>query len=538
MGLGIQTGPFLRLGAAFAYYFPPTRRSLDNEKHVLDDVLKGLHLKKIIRENHGKAIGELVFNRVQTCNRNLLASVSAPQINVYDNENCGEHLDIVLNYVNSDSPLLQATETAWKDFISSSSAAPAALDGTTNTKRTPKQRISSYFVASSNGDAVARRRPAQQPAATESSAPEGNRLLRACTWLRAPSAPQISPLPNADLDSYEDTWIAAGGADGFVQITSIAQCKVIHLLAGCHGAIEVLTADPTSSWLAAISSDGHQIVIWHIPSLSATTQATMQDLIPKECLPVQVIRLDAPVRSISFVQPKGLRYCLVAGRAGQVLVWLPNLRTPYSQRDSGANVRDYSVLDEPSGDSEEEPFVPQQLIIASPHGKHEIVHLIQVVPTERAVANGDQEHTTIASKGEITMASRAADGKIMTWTFHFPESSDQTTELPAPKVLAEVRIPQSLPSHILRFDITPDGRYVAAGNSKGQVYIFDLVTAERINLLEHKRLTHPIPNVLFSYPLCTNLIFTCDCYIWRYVVESAFYFLEPPSDCLSNSMGR
>ena len=51
-------------------------------------------LTKIIRENHSSPIFEVRFNE----NSNMLATASASQINIYDNENFGHHLDLVSHY--------------------------------------------------------------------------------------------------------------------------------------------------------------------------------------------------------------------------------------------------------------------------------------------------------------------------------------------------------------------------------------------------------------------------------------------------------
>ena len=43
----------------------------------------------------------MAFNRTRECNGNLVATVGADQANIYDNANCGEHLDLMLNFVNA-----------------------------------------------------------------------------------------------------------------------------------------------------------------------------------------------------------------------------------------------------------------------------------------------------------------------------------------------------------------------------------------------------------------------------------------------------
>ena len=70
-----------------------------------------LYLKKIVKENHGDTIRQLKFCETHP---NLLASVGGTQASIYDNENCGEHLDIMMNFVNMDTPALLAVLASCK----------------------------------------------------------------------------------------------------------------------------------------------------------------------------------------------------------------------------------------------------------------------------------------------------------------------------------------------------------------------------------------------------------------------------------------
>ncbi|RKP06156.1 WD40-repeat-containing domain protein [Thamnocephalis sphaerospora] len=60
--------------------------------HALFDHFR---LRRLVRENHGTAITQLA---VHSRHPNLVATVGANQASVYDNEHCGNHLDIVTNY--------------------------------------------------------------------------------------------------------------------------------------------------------------------------------------------------------------------------------------------------------------------------------------------------------------------------------------------------------------------------------------------------------------------------------------------------------
>jgi WD40 repeat protein len=56
---------------------------------------KHLNLKRIVKENHGCAISQLAFPNPR---HSILATVSSTQINFYDNEHIGDHLDIISQY--------------------------------------------------------------------------------------------------------------------------------------------------------------------------------------------------------------------------------------------------------------------------------------------------------------------------------------------------------------------------------------------------------------------------------------------------------
>ncbi|CEP13765.1 hypothetical protein [Parasitella parasitica] len=80
----------------------PTSSQQRHSRNVFFD----MRLRKIIRENHGQGISQLVFflckenngtaNVIDTSN--VLGSVGGCELSVYDNEHCGDHLDIMSNF--------------------------------------------------------------------------------------------------------------------------------------------------------------------------------------------------------------------------------------------------------------------------------------------------------------------------------------------------------------------------------------------------------------------------------------------------------
>ncbi|KAI9090507.1 WD40-repeat-containing domain protein [Phlyctochytrium arcticum] len=68
--------------------------------------MSSLRLRRIVRENHGGTINQCAFYRGHGTGiapdfhpQNLLVTVGAAQVNIYDNAHCGDHLDIMSHYV-------------------------------------------------------------------------------------------------------------------------------------------------------------------------------------------------------------------------------------------------------------------------------------------------------------------------------------------------------------------------------------------------------------------------------------------------------
>ncbi|KAJ1911228.1 hypothetical protein IWQ60_010241 [Tieghemiomyces parasiticus] len=115
-----------------------------------DHVFRNLRLRRILRENHGRTISQIAFflnakhhhadtpvglNRHKTFDRqgaverdeddtsNLLATVGDTQVSVYDNEHCGDHLDIMSNF-----RLAPPVSVAGDDEVGATAAAALATE--------------------------------------------------------------------------------------------------------------------------------------------------------------------------------------------------------------------------------------------------------------------------------------------------------------------------------------------------------------------------------------------------------------------------
>ncbi|KAI8803999.1 hypothetical protein BJ742DRAFT_826793 [Cladochytrium replicatum] len=75
--------------------------------------IQNMFLRRIVKENHGTTILQCAFYSRQLgdfkgtdgmgCNSsNLVATVCASQLNIYDNQHCGDHLDLISQFTTSD----------------------------------------------------------------------------------------------------------------------------------------------------------------------------------------------------------------------------------------------------------------------------------------------------------------------------------------------------------------------------------------------------------------------------------------------------
>ncbi|KAJ3395488.1 hypothetical protein HDU92_005742 [Lobulomyces angularis] len=75
----------------------------EKKKNEIELNWKNFRIRRIIKENHLKEITLVKFNLNVNINKdldvsNLVATIGSNQLNVYDNEHCGDHLDIMSNF--------------------------------------------------------------------------------------------------------------------------------------------------------------------------------------------------------------------------------------------------------------------------------------------------------------------------------------------------------------------------------------------------------------------------------------------------------
>jgi hypothetical protein len=73
------------------------------ENTHLSHYVTNFFLKRIVKENHGLPIHQLVLGPEtldpSTNMSNILATISPQQVNFYDNEHCGNHLDSMSHFL-------------------------------------------------------------------------------------------------------------------------------------------------------------------------------------------------------------------------------------------------------------------------------------------------------------------------------------------------------------------------------------------------------------------------------------------------------
>ncbi|KAJ3299411.1 hypothetical protein HK104_009013 [Borealophlyctis nickersoniae] len=84
----------------------PERNDAASKEISQEDIFRSLRLRRIVRENHGADINQCAFfvrpatdHEEEIDASNILATVGGAQANIYDNEHCGDHLDIMSHFV-------------------------------------------------------------------------------------------------------------------------------------------------------------------------------------------------------------------------------------------------------------------------------------------------------------------------------------------------------------------------------------------------------------------------------------------------------
>jgi hypothetical protein len=163
-------------------------------------LLKNMILKKIVKESHPQSIEQLFFNKTTKNNHNLIASIGGTQATIYDNENRGNNMDVILNFVNVDTPALLELQTRISESNGTSNAQAEKKKKKDQAKTTAKQKpvlLEGEKIDYDNSE----------------------RILYCGEWLQAP-------------DNKHDTWLAVGGVDRLIHLISIGRTRTFHIMHG------------------------------------------------------------------------------------------------------------------------------------------------------------------------------------------------------------------------------------------------------------------------------------------------------------------
>ncbi|XP_004364265.1 hypothetical protein CAOG_03426 [Capsaspora owczarzaki ATCC 30864] len=94
-------------------------------------------LQRIIKESHGRPLSGMVFNRMDAYVPNLIVTSGGHQVNVYDNEHTGTHLDVVSQYANSTAVM---TCCCWVAAVDDALAIAGDHEGVTHVISVAKSR--------------------------------------------------------------------------------------------------------------------------------------------------------------------------------------------------------------------------------------------------------------------------------------------------------------------------------------------------------------------------------------------------------------
>lgn len=80
---------------------------------------KNLHLRKIIKENHGASLASADMNCFFPTDdrRHMVATAGANQINIYDNNHCGNHIDLACHFINLPTEYSRGGESSIVKFL-------------------------------------------------------------------------------------------------------------------------------------------------------------------------------------------------------------------------------------------------------------------------------------------------------------------------------------------------------------------------------------------------------------------------------------
>eukprot|EP01080_Neovahlkampfia_damariscottae_P000671 gene671-8172_t len=91
-----------------------------------ETTLKSLKLKKVIKENHKQ---DIIKIEIHPKHQNLISTIGSNQINIYDNEHIGSHLDLISHFVNIKTNISKGSKFNSLSWVSEKYLAGSTQDG-------------------------------------------------------------------------------------------------------------------------------------------------------------------------------------------------------------------------------------------------------------------------------------------------------------------------------------------------------------------------------------------------------------------------
>lgn len=244
---------------------------------------------------------------------------------------------------------------------------------------------------------------------------------------------------------YGDACVAVSGEDGMISIISVVEARVIKLLKGHARGVADVTASAASrpELLASLSKDG-KILLWDVVSEECLSSITMSDA---TCL---TLKPDGD--GIVCGTSRGrLVQCDIDESAEGKLQFNEHGRTQLQPASSAGSSSSYHS---------------------------EAVDCVKFLSPHR-------------------LATKSVDGKMFVWCYPSMQCS-AGWKIPG----CSYRLGTSLRCS---FSSTPDGMFIAAGNSSGTCYVFDARDGSRITTVSAIRVSAPVRACALSHD-CRHLL--------------------------------
>ncbi|KAI7839041.1 hypothetical protein COHA_007183 [Chlorella ohadii] len=283
---------------------------------------------------------------------------------------------------------------------------------------------------------------------------------------------------------HGDACLAVAGEDPNISVISVAEARVTKLLRGHSSEVVELSAAEAAAprLLASLSRDGN-LRLWDVPA--------------EACLS----SLQLPDAGCMAMAPDG-RSLLVGTRKGQLVKYkIVPAAAAAAGAAAGADGQQTTAAEQP-------PERHQQTAAPPPAAQQQqqqaaaaaAVHIDEGSRRELALQGGASLSNSIDCVRFLPggrVATKSSDGCMCIW--HLSSGSSQGSQgssAAALEAVAAWRVPHCSGgggwANRCQFGTTRDGRYIAVGNSRGDCYVFDAESGERVCHMPAVRISAPV----------------------------------------------